>query len=153
MARQLTINGTTYNYPDAGENPGWGEDASDWAEAITDAINSLTGASDIPETTAIIADNVAVATNITGMKFLTPGTKGFTIYYVVNRSNGTTNFNEYGLLHGVYTGTDWAMTREYVGESGVGMTITSAGQVQYTSSSVGGTYTGSIVFKTTSSAL
>lgn len=153
MARQLTINGTTYNYPDAGENPGWGEDASAWAEAITDAVSNLTGEGDIPTTTAIIADNVAVPTNITGMKFLTPGTKGFTIYYVINRTDGVDSFNEYGLIHGVYTGTDWEISREYIGESEIGLTITSAGQCQYTSSSIGGVYSGTIVFKTTSSAL
>lgn len=153
MARQLTINGTTYNYPDAGESPGWGEDASAWAEAITNAVNDLTGPSDIPLTTSIIADNIAVFTNVTGMKFLTPGTKAFTLYYVVNRTDGVTAQNEYGLLHGVYNGTDWLMSREYVGESGLTMQITSTGQVQYKSSAIGGVYIGTITFKTTSSAL
>lgn len=150
--RTLTISGTPYQYPDAGETPGWGEDATEWAQAITDAVNSLTGPNDIPTTTALIADNVVVPTNVNGMSFATPGTKSFSLFYVIQRSNGTTASNEYGALSGVYTGTDWLMDRNYVGESGVDLTITATGQVKYTSSSIGGVYTGVITFKTSSSA-
>lgn len=153
MPRVLTINGTPYNYPLAGENPGWGEDASAWAQAVTDIINTLSGSNDISTTTVNINDNVTVFTNINGAKFQTPGTKAFTLYYVVNRSNGTTAFNEYGRLDGLYTGTDWIMSRNFEGDSGLDLTITSLGQIQYKSSSIGGTYSGTMIFKTTSSAL
>lgn len=34
MSRPLTVNGTTYNFPTAGEE-GWGDEVTNWAEAIT----------------------------------------------------------------------------------------------------------------------
>lgn len=153
MSRPLTITGTTYNYPSANENPGWGEDASDWAQAVTDAINNIVSSNDLATTTSLIADNVTSFTNITGANLLTPGVKSFTVYYVVNRSDGASNFNEYGFLNGVYDGSAWQMTREFDGNSSVSFDITNAGQIRYKSSAIGGIYTGTIKFRTTSGVL
>jgi hypothetical protein len=87
------------------------------------------------------------------MNLLTPGVKSFTIYYVVNRSDGVSNFNEEGYLRGHYDGSAWKMTRDYAGDAGMQFDINASGQVRYKSSSIGGVYTGTIKFKTTSGVL
>ena len=44
-------------------------------------------------------------------------------------------------------GSTWSWEHSFVGDSGIDFTITNGGQVQYYSSSVGGTYSGTLKFK------
>lgn len=147
MAVTLTVNGTPYEYPQNGENPGWGEDATAWAQAVTDVLNNLQGPGDILPTSFTIADNVTTFTNITGLAFSTTSVRSFEIEYNVFRNDGTTPIAESGLIHGVYNGTSWDISRDYTGEAGMTFQITNGGQFQYQSSSVGGTYSGTMKFR------
>ena len=52
MAVTLTINNTPFEYPEPGDQAPWGEAATDWAVEVTRVLNSLSGPSDILETTA-----------------------------------------------------------------------------------------------------
>jgi hypothetical protein len=42
MARTFTVSGTPYSFPDQGGNPPWGEEVTDWAQAVTDLLGTLT---------------------------------------------------------------------------------------------------------------
>ena len=54
MAKNLTIINSTYSYPDAGDPKGWGEEASEWAKAVTDLRGDLRGSNDIVQTSFIL---------------------------------------------------------------------------------------------------
>lgn len=67
MAKKLTVGGTVYNYPVEGEDAGrYGEDASSWAEAVTDTISIINGPGDILQTNFNIDNNQTTFANITG---------------------------------------------------------------------------------------
>ena len=85
MSRQLQIGNKVFNYPDTGDNPGWGEDATAWAQAVTTALETVQGTNDIPATTTALANNVAVETPIAGLSFNLVQVRRTTIQYVVVR--------------------------------------------------------------------
>ena len=58
MSKQLTIAGTVYNFPVAGESPNWGAEATETISAIVDALNSLLGPGDILQTTESIQNDI-----------------------------------------------------------------------------------------------
>jgi hypothetical protein len=146
MPRKLILNGTVYNYPLPGDEQKWGEDATDWAEAVTDIFSTIVGAGFIPETTITINDNVTSFTNILGASFNSAVSRSFSLSYAISRTDGSNFFTESGIINGVYDGADWDYTIERVGDAGMDFNVTSAGQLQYKSSAVGGTYSGDIHF-------
>ena len=158
MSKPLTINNKTFNYPTPGESPGWGEDATDWAEEVTDVIANVSGPGDISLSTATIANNQSSATNVTGLAFDATVVRGANIQYTITRS-GTVSASpvvqvEEGEIHIVYNGSSWELTRSYVGEADITLTITNAGQFQYVSDDISGGagvtgYTGTMKFKAT----
>lgn len=147
MARDLTVLNNTYSYPDAGENPRWGEDATGWAQAVTDALSDIQNPYDLLLTSFDVNDNVSVFTDIPGFTFDSSAVRSFIAEYNVLRSNGTDDFAESGIMQGVYNGTDWVMSVEINNDSEMTYNITSSGQMQYKSSSIGGSYSGVMKFK------
>lgn len=145
MARELIVGGTPFQYPETG-NENWGEEATDWAEAVTDLLGSLIPAGFIGETTVSIGDNVTSFTNVTGAVFDFTISRSFTMNYVVTRNNGMVTIAEKGIIEGVWNGSDWEYSINRVGDAGMTFEVTSAGQVRYMSSSMAGTYTGSMTF-------
>lgn len=146
MPRQLIVNGTTYNFPAPGDERAWGEDATDWAEAVTDILDSVVSAGFVPQTTATINDNVTTFTNILGASFNSSINRSFKFSYAVQRTDGSTTVAESGEINGVHNGTDWDYSLSRVGDAGMTFNVTTAGQIQYKSSSIGGTYSGDINF-------
>lgn len=149
MPTELTISNQTYNYPVAGESPGWGEDATAWAEAVTDVLATVSGPGDIGVTSATIANNQSSASNVSGLLFDSAVVRGATINYTVYRTSTTiaTPKAEKGTIEVSYDGSSWSLTREATEDTGVTLTITSGGQVQYTSTDVGATsYSGTMKF-------
>lgn len=156
MAVNLTVNNTVFAYPTPGDEPGWGEAATSWAEEVTDVLGSLLGPDDILETSATINNNVASATNIPGLLFNTASARGAVIEYSVYRvstANPSGN-SETGIMTLIYdagasAGNKWTMTiGNIAGESGVSFSVTDAGQVQYVSTDIDSAgYSGVIKFK------
>lgn len=156
MSKLLIVNGTSYEYPDPGEDPNWGQGASDWADAVTTALNSLLGTGDILETTFSIDNNISVLTNVNGLQF-DPGTiRAVNIDYSIYRTSDTTPSGnvETGTIYLIYddsasVGSKWNLSQRVDGPgAGVSFFITDAGQVQYTSTDIGSTgYSGEIHFR------
>jgi hypothetical protein len=150
----LIVNGNSYNYPTSGEDPQWGEVAAAWAEAVTNQLASISNGDDILPTEVDILNNVAVATDISGL-FLNPSTvRSAEINYNIRRTS-TTNTSgkaESGNITAVYdnnatAGNKWLMRQDANGTAGVSFSITDAGQFQYTSTDIGsGSYAGTISF-------
>lgn len=147
----LIVNNTTFNYPDPGQEPGWGEDATAWAEAVTEALNFLIAPGDIINSTAGIQNNVALPADVSGCVFDGSVTRAANVTYqivrmsddlvtpIVEEGNLILNYNPSGV---------WTLTQQYSGdEVGVLFSITNGGQVQYTSNTItGANYSGTIKF-------
>ncbi len=135
MSKPLQVGSEIYNYPTQGENPGWGEEATGWAEAVTDALTAVQGPNDILLTSATLTNNQSSLADIPGFSFDTSQVQGIEATYFVVRTfdSGATVVTESGTLKGNYNGSDFIITVDAAGDSGVSLNITNAGQVQYTS--------------------
>lgn len=145
MPIDLQVNGQIFSYPLPGDR-NWGEDASGWAEAITTVVGTLTGAGFIPQTTVPIEDNISVAADIVNAAFDSSATRSFQFIFEITRTDGAVTIAETGRMDGVFNGTEWDYNVNRVGDAGVVLSIDTLGQLQYTSSNLGGTYSGSIRF-------
>jgi hypothetical protein len=148
----LTVNNTSYNYPDPGQEPGWGEDATAWAEAVTSVLNFLVAPGDIINSTASIQNNITVPTDVSACVFDGAVTRAANVTYQVTRKTDdlVTGLVQEGTLLLNYNpnGGTWTLSQTYsCDELGVSFSITNGGQVQYTSSDVtGANYEGVIKF-------
>jgi hypothetical protein len=134
MSIPIIINGQIFNYPEPGDLPGWGSDASDAFVALAAYVNGLVPPTDIPLTTATLADNIAVPTTITNLVFNSSLIYGAIVEMTINRGAAT----ELDTLDLVYTNGNWTMDRTQSGtDVGVTFSITSGGQLQYTTTSTG----------------
>jgi|SRR5690606_24463687 len=147
----LKVNNVTFNYPDPGTEPGWGDDATGWAEAVTDALESLAPAGTLNEAQSAI-DNNQVNEEVNGLIFSSLLTKTATVLYRVERDTDDINaLVEQGYLYILYDNGTWLMSREISTgtPAGVQFDINGLGQVIYTSTNLtGSNYTGFIRFKT-----
>ena len=84
MATEKTIGGSTYNIPNQGENPAWGEEQHDALVALFDEVNGIVGPNDIAETSATIV-NVGGVENIVGLKFAIATVRSAEISYNISR--------------------------------------------------------------------
>ena len=135
MAINLTVGGTTFKYPVEGEDPGrYGEEASGWAQAVTDSISLINGPGDILQTNFNIDNNqISGFADITGFLFNSGVVKGITSSYRIERTNGTAYLVEKGTIEISYNPETnvWSLTREYIGDGGIIIDITAGGQIQY----------------------
>lgn len=141
MSKSLTIGSTTFLYPVQGTAAGWGEESTDWAEAVTDLLGTLSGPNDISLTSATILDNQSTAVDIgvgaSILKFSTSLVRSFVVDFNVLR--GSTVMA--GTMTGAWNGSSWEFSFENTGDAGMDFEINSAGQVQYFSDAIlgGGT--------------
>lgn len=151
MSITLTISGTPYSFPTSGQEPDWGENVSNWAQAVTDALSGLNTTGDILTTSFSPADNQVLPANVVGFSFDSSQVQGFIAEYSIYRTDGSIGFSETGNIYGTYNAKDGAWTIAQTGVNiencSVLLTITSGGQLQYTSSSLGGTHSCKMVFR------
>ena len=134
MAIDLLVGGTIYKYPVEGEDPGrYGEEATGWAQAVTDSIAAINGPGDILQTNFNIDNNQSSFSDITGFLFNSAVVRGITASYRIERTNATTYLVEKGEMEILYNPetTSWSLTREYIGEGGIDLDILASGQLQY----------------------
>ena len=155
MAIELTINGLTYSFPANRDSPGWGTEVTEWAQAVSDALGSVVGTGDIVQTAFGLNNNQSSPSNVTGLSFDSAQIRGaivdYSIYRVTN-GVGATELVEAGTLYASYKSTAavWEMAQVGVGAgtTGVTLSITNTGQVQYTSTNLsGGNYVGTMHFR------
>lgn len=149
MAITVTIQGTSYSIPQQGANPPWGTDLTDLLEALVSAVNSQSGTGDLLLTSFDIANNQVAAANVTGASFNTSSVRSAIISYSVYRSTASSEVSECGHIYVTYksTASSWEIAQSKVGESSVVFSMTTAGQLQYTSSNIAGaSYSGKMKF-------
>lgn len=99
---------------------------------------------------ASIGNNVSIATSITDLSLDSSVTRAAHIKYSILRTTATDETSETGTIRATYlpTAATWLIDNTGVGGSGVTFSITSAGQVQYTSDDLtGASYSGDIKWR------
>lgn len=157
MPIPIVIGGTVINVPAAGENPEWGTAMVAFFKAVESAFASALGPYDIPPQVMNIdgaSYNPALTpVNINGLSFSTSTVRAAFIEYTVFRdADSTTSVAEAGRIVIVYN-TDsgaWDISKDKIGDARIAFYVTSAGQVQFTTTAVGVTNpVGKISFKAT----
>ena len=151
MAVTLVVNNTPFDYPEQGEQAPNGEAQTGWATEVTKVLNSLSGPSDILETSAIINNNVTSPTVIPGLFFDPATVRSFSVKCSVYRSASTSEISEEITLVGLFTGANgWLLQQDGIGDAGISIDILSSGQMTYTSTDfVGAPYAGICKFRGT----
>lgn len=94
---------------------------------------NMVSTGDIKETSFSAANNQAVAANVTGLAFANATVRSFQALVSVY-INAASSLYEVFTLNGIQRGSDWQMSVTSTGDaSGIVFSLTSAGQVQYTS--------------------
>ncbi len=139
MSVLLTVGTETFDFPTSGQDPGWGEPATDWAIAVTAVLATLVGPGDIINTTSAILDNQSTPTTLQGLAFDGAQTRSANVVYNIVRGSTTqagtllVDFNTNASI-----GSKWSITESgTLNDVGVSFSITDAGQVQYVSSATG----------------
>lgn len=150
MPKVLIVGNEEFDFPVQGDNPDYGEQITDWAEAVSDALTTVQQPNDILPTQASINNNQSTFTNIPGFAFDTSEVISINAEYIVNRSTTSPSqvLTESGTIQGNYNGTSWRISRSFDGDADIEFDITSGGQVQYKTANLSGSgYVGSIIFK------
>lgn len=150
MPKILVVGNSEFEIPIQGEGPDYGESLTDFFEAISKVLSTVQQPNDLVTQSATIFNNQVTAVNINGFTFNTAQVLTINAEYIVKRTtvSPAVSLVESGSIKGNFDGANWSISREQVGDSGVEFTITSAGQIQYTSSNLTGTsYTGQISYK------
>lgn len=131
-------------------------DAS-WWNTIRTALIAFAGGGVVDETQFTIADNQSSYQNITGLLFDASVTRAVTLEYTIYRTNGSSiERRESGFVTAFYkaVAAAWSFERVSYGDDALGngtiaqsLNVTSAGQVQYKSDSIGATYVGTIRYR------
>lgn len=110
-------------------------------------LSALGSPGDIPQTSFSAADSVASPTNVTGFAFSNASVRAFTALVSVS-IDGTSDLFEEFTLQGIQKSASWNMSVDSVGDnSGITFSITSAGQIQYTSGTVPGFVSNTMKFR------
>lgn len=110
-------------------------------------VSAGASAGDINETSFAMANNQTTAADVTGLAFANAIVRSFEALVSVE-IDATADLFEVFKLNGIQKGAGWDMSVESTGDtSNVNFTITSAGQVQYTSGNVAGFSSGDIKFR------
>ena len=113
-------------------------------DALIDGISSV---GDIDETSFNISNSQALPDNVHNFLFSNAVVRGFTALVTVEIDATNDLFEEF-TLNGIQKGASWGMSIESQGDdSGVVFSITSAGQIQYTSNNYTGFVSGIIKFR------
>lgn len=127
---------------------------STWFNSLRDAgiaIENFLGGGYVAETSFTLANNTGSPTNVTGLSFSSASYKAAYIFARIQRKTDSSETVSIGTLKAVYrvATTTWELLDEMGGDyTGTTFSITSGGQIQYTTTNQSGTnYTGTLKFK------
>lgn len=144
---QLLIGSTGAAPVAAAITAGTGISVTNGAGSITINATSTAPAGDINETSFSAADGQASPANVTGLAFNQAVTRSFRAQVSVTIDATTPLFETFDLT-GINTDTDFMMAIDSVGDNSlINFTITSTGQVQYTSATFPGFVSATVKFR------
>lgn len=139
MPKLLTVGNEEFEFPLSGENAGYGSEITDWAEAVTTALATVQKPNDIPTTSEILLNPdilINTPSAIPGFSFPTAEVIAIEAKYLFKRSyttiaEGNVVRMEVGFIEGFFNGSEWGISIRTTGDSGILVTINSAGQMRY----------------------
>lgn len=136
--RTVQIGSDIYRIPIEGTSAPWGQEVSDFLIGVADALGQVQGPNDILITSATLANNQSSAANIPGLVFSAGTVQAIDVTYLITRvyDGGASTIAESGKILGNYDGTTFSISQQFVGNSGVLLSILNSGQMQYTSSNL-----------------
>ncbi len=150
---QFIIAGTPIDFPDSGSSPDWSPAVISFAQAVTNALNTVVGTYNVaPQTQDISVYNPGTSVDITNLNFSTALIRAVFISYAIYRTTSSANADEAGTLVAVYNPNNpathlWEMSQSSVGHGGISFYMTDTGQLQFTTTALSGTgHTGTISF-------
>lgn len=152
MPIKLNVRGTVYNYPIAGEDPNWGNEATELIVALVDTVALLVGPNDILETSFIIENGQVTSELVRGLYFNPVEVRAANISYSVYRTTALTSVVEAGEMLISYDANapvnqKWQVIQRVNGNAATLFTVDDTGQFFYTSSTIAGVnYTGLMKF-------
>jgi hypothetical protein len=150
MPKTVIVGTETFEIPLENENPGYGEELTDFFVAVADALSTVQKPNDIIQTSANIANNISTFTSIPGFSFDTSEVRAISSRFIVIRSTVSPSqvLSEDGFIEGHFDGANWTISVRSNENAGIEFSITPAGQIQYKSSNlVGSSYQGEIQFE------
>lgn len=136
MSIQINIQGTLIDFPTSGQSPNWAPAIVEFAQAVEKALDGVANEFDVPPSVVNILNGVT-GENISALSFASSVVRSAEIKYSVYRKNDDPYLEaESGTLTVVYTGSDWAIQREFMSNRAtpsVTFFISSTGQVSYNS--------------------
>lgn len=139
MPKLLTVGNEEFEFPLEGENAGYGSEITDWAEAVTTALATVQKPNDIPTTSEILLNPDSLLNDpsaIPGFSFPTAEVIAIEAKYLFKRAyttiaEGNIVRMEVGFIEGFFNGFEWGISIRTTGDSGILVTINSAGQMRY----------------------
>jgi hypothetical protein len=116
-------------------------------DGIDTKLGTLTSAGDLSEISFSSANNQSSAANVTGFAFANATVRSFKAIASVY-INATSSLYESFELTGIQRGSGWLLQVSSMGDvSGIIFSITSSGQIMYTSTNIAGFSAGTIKFR------
>lgn len=147
MPKTLQIGNQTFEYPVQGDG-NWGEEATAWATAVSEALETVQGPEDILITEAVL--NNGSSGDVAGLSFDTSVVQQINVEGLITRtfSDATPTEADAFIVTGSYNGSVFSISAEYVGnDAGVTLNITNVGQFTYVAENKANTDTITIRFK------
>ena len=147
---RLIIKGTPVSIPDSAQSPNWAPGIIEAFEALTEAVNAVTGSFDVaPQALNIDANNSSNNVDVNNLNFPASEVRAATVYYSVFRKTEDSGppdgqeLTEAGTLEISYNdsrpiGEKWEIARVYQGEGNIAFNITDLGQIQFSTTPLTG---------------
>jgi hypothetical protein len=150
MSVSITIQGRVIEFPSSAASPNWAGPVVEFAEAVEDALSGVAGAYDVSPQVYTLSSDVNTNVDVPLLNFPTSNVRSAFIRYAIYRTSNTTVEAETGSLEIVYNSNagTWQSCREAVGnDTKLTFNVTNAGQVQFSTTAIGGTYsTGTLTY-------
>jgi hypothetical protein len=121
-SKKLSVGNDTYDYPITGTN-NYGEDATGWADAITEAVKEVIGPGDISTTeVALIGtdEGSSITGFIAGLQFDTAFVQRIRVEGILTRkytvASGLSSEVEAFVSEGAYNGSEFNITNDFSGD-------------------------------------
>jgi hypothetical protein len=148
--RLITIGNQTFKLPIDGRG-NWGEETTAILEALGEASQLIQGPNDVLLSTANLVNNQTTPAALGNLTFNTGQVLGIQVDFFIRRTYnpgaGEVTTTENGILLANYDGTNWKMSLESVGDTGIDLIISPSGTVQYTSTNLTGHISSIIRYK------
>jgi hypothetical protein len=156
--RLITIGNQSFKLPIDGRG-NWGEETTAILEALAEASQLIQGPNDVLLSTANLQNNqqlqmvndVLSGAPLGNLSFNTGQVLGIQVDFFIRRTynpgSGEITITENGFILANYDGSDWKLSMESVGDTGIDLIISPSGTVQYTSTNLTGHISSIIRYK------